>query len=214
MCDAQNIWQAFVSAPCEATFTPVYERTKGLVWTLCYRILGNPEDARDGFQSAYCRLFAEVRAGTWEAGAEEDATQALYRLAVRESQNLWRRRARRAGKEVAMDAIFDKPDGAAAADEVAARRQVREQVEALVADRLRGIGSAAVKPQEPAAAAPATTEKTDQETKAPGVRQRIDILREIEVLLGNTPTVRQAWGDNPIRNSLMISMTALDERGA
>lgn len=84
---------------------------------------------------------------------------------------------------------------------------------ALVADRLRDIGAGAVKPTAPAAAAPGTSAKSDQETKVPGVRQRVEILREIEKLLGSIQAVQQAWGDDPIRNSLTISPTGLEARG-
>ena len=40
-------WAAFCAERSEVAFTPIYEATKGLVFTLCYRILRNEDDARD-----------------------------------------------------------------------------------------------------------------------------------------------------------------------
>ena len=51
--EEQNTWAAFQARPCEKTFRPIYDKTEALVYTLCYRILNNEEDARDAFQSAY-----------------------------------------------------------------------------------------------------------------------------------------------------------------
>ncbi len=53
-----DLWEAFRSDPSEEPFRPLYEETKALVYTICRRILRNPEDATDAFQSAYCRLLA------------------------------------------------------------------------------------------------------------------------------------------------------------
>lgn len=126
MNDEQILWRDYLASPGEATFTPLYERTKGLVWTLCVRILGNPEDARDAFQSTYCRLVAELRAGTLAALP----ASALYRLTIREAQNLKGRLKRRTGKEIAVETLPPTPSTEPAADAVAAHRQLVEQIEA------------------------------------------------------------------------------------
>ena len=54
-------WNRLLRSPSEEAFRPVYEATKGLVWTLCLRVLRDPADASDAFQSAYCRLLESAR---------------------------------------------------------------------------------------------------------------------------------------------------------
>lgn len=135
----QNPWRDFLATPGEATFASVYNQTRALVWTLCVRILGNYEDAHDAFQDTWSRLLAEVQAGQFPgngaiigADGEEVCRQGLYRLAVREAQNLRRRRARRAGKEVAVEILNATPSSEPGANELAAQRQLREQIETMV----------------------------------------------------------------------------------
>lgn len=131
----QDLWRDFVNDPGEATFGPIYERTRALVWTLCRRVLESPDDARDGFQSTWCRLFGEVRAGgslPGLAGAAPDWRQFIYRLALREAQNLRRRRVRRALREVAVESYPPIANNEPAPDALAARRELATQLEALV----------------------------------------------------------------------------------
>ena len=134
----QKLLKDFCQEPTETTFQPLYENTKNLVYTLCYRILRNEEDAADAFQSTYCRVLALARRA---GGRKEDreAPETIYRLAVREAQSLRQRRARRAKKEVAMRSP-SFPDAQPRPDEMVANRQLRERVEALVSilsDRYR-----------------------------------------------------------------------------
>jgi DNA-directed RNA polymerase specialized sigma24 family protein len=58
-------WAAFCAVPSEEHFTPFYEQSKGLVWTLCRRILRDEDETQDAFQGVYARLLVHAR----QAGA-------------------------------------------------------------------------------------------------------------------------------------------------
>jgi RNA polymerase sigma-70 factor (ECF subfamily) len=124
-------WKAFTREPAEETFGPLYESTKRLVWTLCARLLRNHEDASDAFQSAYSRLLAIARDPAL-AREVEDAGGTLCRLAVREADALRKRRARRAARETVLDEEAIVKAKLPPPEEAAARREVRDRVEALV----------------------------------------------------------------------------------
>jgi RNA polymerase sigma factor (sigma-70 family) len=125
-------WEAFLRHPVEETFIPVYEGTKALAWTLCVRFLGDRAEAEDAFQSAYCRLLslaADPDARAEAAGA--DPEELIARLAIREADSLRKRLARRAARETPI--AEEKMDHAMPVEEAAARREVRERVEGIVA---------------------------------------------------------------------------------
>ena len=44
-------WEAFQQDPREERFIPFYQKTKTLVYSLCYCLLHNEEDASDAFQA-------------------------------------------------------------------------------------------------------------------------------------------------------------------
>jgi hypothetical protein len=62
-------WTAFCADPSGRNFEPVYEQSKRLVWTVCWRVVRNEEDAPDAFQGAYARLVGDARraAAAWLA---------------------------------------------------------------------------------------------------------------------------------------------------
>jgi len=126
----QERWEAFCQKRAEETFEPVYDRVKGLVYTICHAILNNREDALDAFQSAFCRLIAGVRSG--ELSGSDSIERVARRLAALEAHNLRRRRARRSKREVAVEKPFDTPDAGLPADKAAADQQLGEQVKTLV----------------------------------------------------------------------------------
>ena len=101
-------WAAFCAERTEVAFAPIYEATKGLVFTLCYRILRNEDDARDAFQSAYARLIAAA-ADPREASTIDDVDPWLARTAVREADSLRKRRARRSRREQIVDKLPSTP---------------------------------------------------------------------------------------------------------
>ncbi len=125
---SNDAWDAFVKEPSEGNFRRLYEETSPLVYTVCMRILGHEGDARDAFQSTYCRLLGAAREGRREPAAGE----LVVRTAVREADALRHRRDRRARREVLMSATHEDRRGQGAADEIAAQRQIRERVESLV----------------------------------------------------------------------------------
>jgi len=117
--------------PSEATFAPVFEQTRRLVFTICRRLLRNEEDAFDAFQGTYCRLLEAVRAGRTR---EPDLDPAGYvgRLAYREADRLKKKTTRRARKEEVMASLPETPDSTPGPDEIAASHELRRRVEALV----------------------------------------------------------------------------------
>lgn len=128
----EELWHAFCRQPDEAAFAPIYRHTRALVWTLCCRILGNPEDARDAFQATYCRLLAEIQAGGLKGDASPTTPQLIYRLAVREAHNLRLRRARRTQREITMESLPEKGTHESVAENLLAQDQLRERLEGLV----------------------------------------------------------------------------------
>ena len=132
MPDPTDAWRAFAREPTEMRFQPLYEGTKRLVWTLAVRILRHPEDAADAFQSSYARLIEEAR-GPAGAAPPEDLVGFICRIAIREADRIRKRRARRGSKEAPLRG--DEPmKHAQPVEEAAARREVRDRVEALVGD--------------------------------------------------------------------------------
>jgi RNA polymerase sigma-70 factor (ECF subfamily) len=72
-------------------FVELLRRYQQRVWRICYRLLGNEEDARDAAQEVFVRLFT---ARNQFAGRSKYATW-VYGIAVRTSLTLRRGRGRR-----------------------------------------------------------------------------------------------------------------------
>ncbi len=130
MTDLTTSWRTFAQDDSLAHFEPFYLATRPLVWSICRRLLGNHEDAHDAFQSTYARLLAVARAGDEPAPAPEVL---IYRLAIREAENLRKRRARRGRRELPMPEHHDPTDRAALPDLEAERLEERERLATLVA---------------------------------------------------------------------------------
>jgi len=130
----QADWKAFCSDPCERTFEPFYAKTRALVWTICLRILRNEEDAADAMQTTYCRLLKLARRPDRADVVDEHGgpRQVVYRMAVREANNLRMRRYRRARKEVAVERVPNDCAVAAIAGEQAEQVLLREAIEQIV----------------------------------------------------------------------------------
>jgi hypothetical protein len=56
MAELEHFWSVFCAGSDERGFTPLYERTKPLVYTICRRMLRRPDDVEDAFQGTYARL--------------------------------------------------------------------------------------------------------------------------------------------------------------
>ena len=95
---------AFLHDGDEAAFAELLRRHGPLVWSACRRLLPDPADAEDAFQTAFLvlvrqarRLTAEAAVGPW-----------LYRVAVWTARNARRRNARTlARRSVLPDAVAD-----------------------------------------------------------------------------------------------------------
>ena len=134
-----KLWAEFFANPREETFGPIYEQSRALVWTLCYRVLHNEEDARDAFQSVYCRLLKWAR-DPRHRELPQIHQRGIYYLALREANNLRMRRSRRARKEVAMETLPVVTDTGARTDQAIHDRETRGLIEGIIStlpDRYR-----------------------------------------------------------------------------
>ncbi len=134
-----KLWTDCFADPREDTFGPVYGQSRALVWTLCYRVLHNEEDARDVFQSVYCRLLKWAR-DPRHRELPQIHQRGIYYLALREANNLRMRRSRRARKEVAMETLPVAIDTGTRTDQAIHDRETRSLIEGIIAtlpDRYR-----------------------------------------------------------------------------
>ncbi len=127
-------WPEYVRQPDEAGFLRLFEETKGVVFTICLRVLRNQEDALDAVQGTYGRLLAllkEPPPGT----AEREPKALLSRLAWLEADRLRQSRRRRQQREINMEEYPSFKDGGEDPRETAASleasRLVGEQVDRL-----------------------------------------------------------------------------------
>jgi RNA polymerase sigma factor (sigma-70 family) len=133
-----ELWESFLQNPGEEAFESLYDSTAPLVFTICHRILGNPEDAADAFQSTYTRLLAQARAG--DRGDEPSVDRLVSRLAVREADAMRKRRNRRNRREVTMETLPPVQQAGPSAHQTASLQQIREKLEILLLalpDKLR-----------------------------------------------------------------------------
>lgn len=121
-------WLKFCRDQSEDSFEPIYRATHRRVYAICRRIVVSEDDAREAFQSAYARLVALAIEGFDIEG--EGIAEIAVRLAVREAENLRKRRARRQKKEIAVDRY---PDAASSAPTPADETQSRERIAGLQA---------------------------------------------------------------------------------
>src|SRR5262249_55330330 len=84
----ERSWLASAIAGEPEAFARLYDCYQRPVFTLCYRLVGNEDDAHDAMQAAFTKAFrglsrfrGECRLKTW-----------LYRIAVNESTTLLRKR--------------------------------------------------------------------------------------------------------------------------
>src|SRR5262249_11256620 len=128
---ANSAWRDFCENPDADSFGQLYEATKAEVWSVALRILRNSADAEDGFQATYLRLWQTAREAEGHA-PEEEFRPLMYRLAVRESQNLLKRRSRRRAREVAMENLPETMDESSRIDQRVADKQLLAQIEGLI----------------------------------------------------------------------------------
>ena len=88
-----SIIDAYRQSSGEREFEKLYEAGKNIVWSVCFRILRDEDDARDAFQSAWRRIVEEIRSNDSISGIPFEKIAA--RCAVREAENLRKRRSRR-----------------------------------------------------------------------------------------------------------------------
>jgi RNA polymerase sigma factor (sigma-70 family) len=129
----QNAWREFCHCPGEDAFSNFYERTGGSVYSICRRILRDPEEARDALQSVYCELLARAhRRGA--SAATEDIDEVVRTLAAREAERRrkqrWRRR-QHTSEAYVLDSIEASNQ---APDEAVAAREVRSRVSQFVSE--------------------------------------------------------------------------------
>ena len=86
-------WEAFRREASDEAFAPIFRGSKSLVYTICFRVLRNREDALDAFQATYARLLGLVRSAG-QCRAVADASLYIGGLAFKEAGNFRQRRAR------------------------------------------------------------------------------------------------------------------------
>jgi len=77
-------------------FTMLYDRYRRRVLLTAYRIIRNPEDARDATQEIFLKAYISLR--QWNSDKSKLSTW-LYRLAANHAIDCWRARRRRVRKE-------------------------------------------------------------------------------------------------------------------
>jgi DNA-directed RNA polymerase specialized sigma24 family protein len=102
--NVQADWAALCRRGDQGAFLTPYEGSRRLVWTLCRRLLRDPEDVEDAFQATHARLLALARDEGPAAGSQ-DWSQLVYRCALREADRLRGRRARRRRREIAVETL-------------------------------------------------------------------------------------------------------------
>ena len=127
----KDSWNEFRRHPNEQAFAPLYEQSRALVYTICYRILKNPDDAEDAFQATFNRIVVTVR-DQQSAEELEIPEDFITRTAVREADSLRKRRARRSSREVVMEFLPENTTQQIATDEIVAQRELRARIETLV----------------------------------------------------------------------------------
>ena len=134
-----KIWEDFLGESSEETFTPVYERTRNLVYTICYRVLGSEEEASDGLQGTYERLLVWIR-DCREKAREVGMIWTLRRLAWLESDRMKKKRNRRSRKEFTVENMAPFETKSGDIRELVQKREIRQRLEVLVStlqDRYR-----------------------------------------------------------------------------
>jgi RNA polymerase sigma-70 factor (ECF subfamily) len=110
-------------------FALLYERHQGMVWSVCYRYLGNAQDAEDVMQDVFVRAHAGLKGF---AGRSSFRTW-LYQIAINSCHNEYRRQRRRpAITDVPVEEIgLTDPGGETRFDGGALRGIVLEALSAL-----------------------------------------------------------------------------------
>jgi RNA polymerase sigma-70 factor (ECF subfamily) len=124
-------WGQFQAHPGEESFEPLYETSKALVYTICYRILRNREDAGDALQNTFARLLVLARDPS-SLKTMPDLDSVIRRLAVLEADSLRKRRGRCAKREILMNTPPDRPGADLPPDRIAAAHELRDRIETLV----------------------------------------------------------------------------------
>lgn len=133
-----SLLAAFRERPEEATFIPLFEATRDIVYTVCRRVLRHQSDADDAFQETYSRLLQMVQGqsarGMSVLPESGDLCVVFGRLAYLEADRLRHKRARHSKREVLVDEYPEThgSDSDSIRDEIA-RREIRKKLEEAVA---------------------------------------------------------------------------------
>ncbi len=101
--ELENSWESFLKQPSEKTFSRLYQEVLPLVYTICYRLTKNSDDADDACQSTYSRLIREVKTKAHDSTIP--ARTYICRTAAREADALRKRQSRHAHREITMENI-------------------------------------------------------------------------------------------------------------
>ncbi len=118
---AQPIWLHAAKLGESWALEQLYSIYQPMVYTLCFRLLGNADDAEDAMQAAFVCAFR----GLSRFRGESSVKTWLYRIAVNESMSLLRKRK---NAPLPLDELLEIPGGAPDCSEDIAVRAALAQV--------------------------------------------------------------------------------------
>jgi RNA polymerase sigma-70 factor, ECF subfamily len=114
----------------ESAWAELVEATYREVYTLCLRILGNPDDAAEATQDTYIKAWRGL--GSWRGDAKFSTW--LYRVASNTAISNYRGRKRRRAHEVrSEDSALDQIPGPTSVEDTAGARLEVENLETALA---------------------------------------------------------------------------------
>ena len=108
-------------------FRELLSRHRDRVWHICFRLMGNEQDASDAAQEVFVRLF--LNRAKFE-GRSKYSTW-VHGVAVRTCLTLRRSRGRRAKHETVVDAPVEKPTATTESQTAAERIDLMQMLEVL-----------------------------------------------------------------------------------
>lgn len=114
----------------ESAWAELVEATYREVYTLCLRILGNPDDAAEATQDTYIKAWRGL--GSWRGDAKFSTW--LYRVASNTAISKYRGRKRRRAHEVhSEDSVLEQIPGPTSVEDTAGARLEVEDLESALA---------------------------------------------------------------------------------
>lgn len=131
--EAERILVEQAAAGDETAFAHLMEAHKDMVYTLCFRTLGNAHDAEEVFQDAFLSAYrnlpnfrGESKVATW-----------LYRIALNRCRDFMESRKSRQARETVSIDCLQRPLAAASSDGAFDAKSILEQAMPLLSEEYR-----------------------------------------------------------------------------